>query len=170
MQDALAAAPNDGLICEFGVYRATSIDFIAARTESLVHGFDTFQGLPEKWTQSDGVGKYTTDGVLPEVRENVRLHVGLFSDTLPGFLGSHPEAVRLLHIDCDLYSSTCEVLDLMTDRIVPGSVIVFDEYAGYAGWREHEWRAFQEWTSRHARRYEYLAFNPWGKQAAVRIL
>ncbi len=40
-------AAREGLVCEFGVYRATTINFIASLTSKTVHGFDSFEGLPE---------------------------------------------------------------------------------------------------------------------------
>ena len=47
---------------------------------------------------------------------------------------------------------------------------MFDEYLMNQGWREDEFKAFQEAVERHAWNYEYLAFNLFSKQAVVRIL
>jgi hypothetical protein len=59
----------------------------------------------------------------------------------------------LLHIDCDLYSSTRTVLEQLSSRIVAGTVIVLDEF-----WivQEQEKRAFDEWlrTARRIARHE----------------
>lgn len=169
LEDAVAASPEQGLVCEFGVYRGTSLQFVAARISGTAHGFDSFEGLPEDWTADDRKGKYTTGGALPQGPDNIALHVGWFNDTLPTFLAEHEGPARLLHIDCDLYSSTQYVFEAMGDRIVEGTVIVFDEYFGYAGWRDHEWRAFQEFVGKRGLSYRYLSFNPFGKQAAVVI-
>ena len=46
--------------------------------------------------------------------------------------------IRLLHIDCDLYSSTKDVFDQVYDRLVKGTVIIFDEYWNGPHWREDE--------------------------------
>ena len=35
--------------------------------------------------------------------------------------------VRFMNIDCDLYSSTKDILDVLHARVVVGTVIVFDE-------------------------------------------
>ena len=59
-------------------------------------------------------------------------------------LGQHPGPVAFLHLDVDRYSSTRTVLELLGDRIVPGTVIAFDEFFNYPGWREGEYRAFNE--------------------------
>ena len=59
--------------------------------------------------------------------EGVTLHRGLFSQTLPPFLDGHDGALRLAHIDCDLYSATETALEA-APRVTPGTVLVFDEY------------------------------------------
>jgi len=47
-------------------------------------------------------------------------------------------------------------------------VIVFDEYFNYPNWERHEFKAWQEFVTRHALTYQYLAFAR--QQVAVRIL
>ncbi|MEJ2564948.1 MAG: hypothetical protein P8164_01615 [Gammaproteobacteria bacterium] len=49
-----------------------------------------------------------------------------------------------MNIDCDLYSISKTVLDSLAPSIVPGTVIVFDEYVGNEHWREDVSRTFQE--------------------------
>lgn len=169
LEHALRTARVDGFVAEFGVYRGTSLNFIAARHDGPVHGFDSFAGLPEAWTTTDGVGKYSTAGEPPTVLPNVRLHAGWFEDTLADPLPALVGPARLLHIDCDLYASTAMVLDRLAPRIVPGTVLVLDEYFGYPSWEEHEYRAFHELVAARSLRYRYLALNPFGKQAALVI-
>jgi tetratricopeptide (TPR) repeat protein len=166
---ALSAAGIDGLVLEFGVRWGTTIRQIAARAGQEVHGFDTFTGLPEDWHEFS-VSTYSTEGQLPPVPANVHLHQGLFADTLPVFLETHPGPVRFANIDCDLCSATKTVLALLGPRIVPGTILVFDEYLFTPHWREDEYRAFQEAVRDHGWRYEYLAFSLLSKQAVVRII
>lgn len=148
------SAPGDGLILEFGVASGATINYLA-HTPSLrgrtIYGFDSFTGLPEKWADYD-VGHFACDP--PDVRPNVELVIGLFADTLPAFLATHDGNAALIHIDCDLYTSTRTVLDLLTPRIVPGTLIQFDEY-----WivQQHERRAFHDWMAINDRRCAYLA-------------
>jgi hypothetical protein len=166
---ALEQVRNDGLFLEFGVWNGTTINFIAEHHRGLVHGFDSFEGLPEDW----GIvpkGAYTTDGRIPEVRSNVRLHVGWFDQTLPDFVREHNERVAFLHVDCDLYSSTKTIFKFLGDRIVSGTVIVFDEYFNYPGWREHEYKAFQELVSEKKLHYRYLAYNQCQTNVATMIV
>ena len=123
------AAVVDGLVLEFGVRFGTSIRQIAALVDQDVHGFDSFQGLPESW-HNEPKGSYSTKGVIPPVPEHVTLHEGWFEETLPGFVKKHPEPVRFMNIDCDIYSSTKTILEFFAKQIIPGTVIVFDEYIG----------------------------------------
>lgn len=159
---------GEGLMAEFGVFRGATINHIASLTDRSVHGFDSFEGLPEKWGEGYEAGKFKIDG-LPNVRDNVVLHKGWFDDTLPGFRERNPEPVDFLHLDADLYSSTRTVLEMLADRIRPGTVIVFDEYMGYPGWEHGEYRAFQEFVEKHDVGFEYVGWVPSGEQAAVRI-
>lgn len=139
----LKSAEVAGLVLEFGVRHGNSIRQIGAMTDQIVHGFDTFEGLPEDWHERPK-GSYTAKGKLPEVPQNIRLHAGLFGDTLPEFLSKYSEPVRFMNIDCDLYSSTKTIFDHLANRIIPGTVIAFDEYLANPHWREDEFRAFQE--------------------------
>ena len=97
-----------------------------------VYGFDSFEGLPENWRNGFPAGAFNVDG-LPDV-PGAELVVGWFDDTLPGFLDEHEGPVAFLHVDCDLYSSTKTVLDLVGPRLVPGSIVAFDEYFNFPGW------------------------------------
>ena len=166
---AIRRARDEGLVLEFGVRFGTSIRQIAPLVETELHGFDSFQGLPEAW-HTEPKGSYTTLGRRPDVPANVRLHSGWFQETIPSFIRSHPGPVRFMHVDCDLYSSTRTVLELFAERIGPGSVLVFDEYFGHEHWRDDEFRALQEVAATMAWKYEYLAFSLCTRQAVVRIV
>ncbi|HYH21222.1 MAG TPA: class I SAM-dependent methyltransferase [Azospirillum sp.] len=165
---ALEQAALPGLVLEFGVRRGTSINRIAARAGQAVHGFDSFEGLPEAWgTQPRGV--LTTGRELPPVRDNVVLHAGWFEDTLPAFLDAHEGPVRFVNVDSDLYSSARTVLTGLAPRIRPGSVLVFDEFIGNRTWKDDEYRAFHEFAHENAVRFEIVAVAPYTKQVAIRI-
>ncbi|MEI9915795.1 MAG: class I SAM-dependent methyltransferase [Methylovirgula sp.] len=160
---------KDGLYLEFGVHQGTSIGFIAERYDGMIHGFDSFEGLPEDW-KSDGLkGAFDLGGVLPKVPDNVVLHKGWFADTLPSFLEGNPGKVGFLNIDCDLYSSTKFVLESLADRFDVGTIVHFDEYFNYPGWEQHEYRAWQEFTKTNGIEYEYIGFTATAYAVAVRI-
>ncbi|PWC34591.1 hypothetical protein TSO352_22845 [Azospirillum sp. TSO35-2] len=169
LRHALACATTPGLVLEFGVRRGTSLDHLADAAGQEVHGFDSFEGLPEGWVNSPR-GVLTTGRQLPAVRANARLHVGWFDDSLPPFLAAHAGPVRFVNVDSDIYASARTVLTALADRVRPGSVIVFDEYIGNRSWKDDEYRAFQEFAAENAVEYEYFAASPYTKQVAVRVL
>jgi hypothetical protein len=186
----LGAARLEGLVLEFGVRNGFSIRHLAMSVANnpdpaasmgvpAVHGFDSFEGLPEGWDmlvnreeKSNKRGLYTCKGRLPVVPPNVQLHVGWFSETLPTFLDTHDGPLRFANIDCDIYSSTIDVLRCLgtRGRIVSGSVLVFDEYIGYPNWRDHEHRALVEAAEEFGWRYKFLSFSFLSRQAVVQFL
>lgn len=166
---ALRHASVDGLTLEFGVYHGRSLRYIAEHVRSGLHGFDSFRGLPEDWKAGERAGSYSTGGRKPEMPGHVTLHEGWFEDTLPGFLAENRGRVRLAHLDCDLYSSTRTVLAHLRPRLVEGSILVFDDYTGYPGWREHEFRALREFAREHSLSYRYLAFGLLDRETAVEL-
>jgi len=128
----------DGLVLEFGFFKGRTIRVVAQSTDRTVHGFDSFEGLPEDWTGwKRPAGYFALKGALPTVPANVVLHKGWFKDTLPAFVAASTQSVALAHFHCDLYSSTRDVFAALGDRIRPGSVLVFHEYFNYGGWRDH---------------------------------
>jgi hypothetical protein len=165
---ALSRMKPGGLVCEFGVFSGKSINHIARQTDSTVYGFDSFEGLPERWIDGFPAGHFARKD-LPQVRENVKLIKGRFEETLPIFVSQHPESVSFLNIDCDLYSATTTVLTLLGPKIGKGTVIVFDEYFNYPGWQKGEFKAFQEFIDASAHHYEYLSYNYTDEQSAVII-
>jgi hypothetical protein len=147
----------EGAYLEFGVFRGGTIRFIADRVRpKLIHGFDSFEGLPSSWTGDSF--NFDARGRLPRVPKNVQLHRGWFTDTLPKWVEDHSGPVAFLHVDSDLYESAACVFDHLGDRIVPGTVVVFDEYFNYPQWRQHEFRAWKEFIDRCKIGYEYLAY------------
>ena len=173
--EALRMARPDGIVAEFGVFHGKSIRLISEMVgpNNPVDGFDTFTGIPEQWGEEEA-GSYTASNEIPErIPENVRFHVGLFADTLPGYVASLPPPeelpVRLVNIDCDLYQGTKEILQYLSNRIGPGSVLIFDEYLMTPTWPEDEYKAFQEACEKFGWEYEYLGFSLFSKQVSVRI-
>ena len=166
---ALGQAKLDGLVLEFGVYNGKSIRNIAALVQGKVHGFDSFEGIPENWNDEPS-GSYSAHGQLPEVPSNVTLHKGWFEITIPEFIKENRGPIRFMNIDCDLYGSTKTIFELLGPQIAQGTVIVFDEYIGYKSWKEDEFKAFQEAVAQYQWRYEILSFSFATKQVAVKIL
>ncbi len=160
-----------GLVLEFGVFSGNSINYIASKKNWIVDGFDSFEGLPENWRDGYDRGFFSVNA-LPNVPANVRLHRGWFQDSIPRFLeslGDKGTPISYLHIDCDLYSSTKTIFEFLGNRIVSGTVIVFDEYFNYDGWEDGEFLAFKEFVKLNSIKYEYLTYNSTHEQVAVII-
>jgi hypothetical protein len=169
LRAALAQAPREGLFLEFGVASGSTLRVITdAAPAGSVHGFDCFEGLPEHWRSGFTVGMFAT-AELPDV-PGAELVVGLFDQTLPDFLEQHDAPVAFLHLDADLYSSTRTVLQALAPRMVPGTVIVFDEYFNFPGWEAHEHRAWTEFIQETGLQFEYLGFTADDEQVAMRLL
>ena len=164
-------APKEGLILEFGVATGNTTNIIANTAKPrTVHGFDSFEGLPEDWSgHVETRGAFSRNGALPKVLENVRLYKGWFSESLPEFLKNNTGLVAFLHIDCDLYSSTRDVLQLLKDRLQTGTIIEFDEYFNYPNWQQHEYKAWQEFVTENNIQYRYIAMTAHDGKVAVEI-
>lgn len=165
---ALERVATSGLYLEFGVGRGKSMRWIASAVDSTVHGFDSFEGIQEHWN-GNPIGAFSQKR-MPKVPDNVEFHVGYFDATLPGFLEANSDPIAFLHVDCDLYSSTVTIFDLLGARLQPGAIILFDEYYNFHRWQQHEFKAFQEFVEKSGLRYEYIAYSVTGQQVAVRVL
>jgi hypothetical protein len=169
---ALVQTRVPGLFLECGVFRGESLNYIARRNKDrTIHGFDSFEGLPEDWRPGYGRGTFKIASPHELAFErNVKIHRGWFSETVNRFAQTCPENVAFLHIDCDLYSSTVDILTLLGSRITRGTIILFDEYYNHPGWREHEHKAFVEFVEKSAQEFRYIAYNSASEQVAVEML
>lgn len=169
LSKAWSYVERPGLVLEFGVFKGNSINHIASLTNYTVYGFDSFEGLPERWRDGFGEGIFKVSR-LPDVKANVQLIKGWFEKTLPAFVEKNKGFVAFLHIDCDLYSSTKTVFECLAKQIAPGTVIVFDEYLNYPGWQDGEFKAFKEFLHQNNLNYQYIGYNKFHEQVAVKIL
>ncbi len=152
----LAASPT-GSILEFGVYNGKTLNFMAKHQKrARLHGFDSFAGFPEDgradWHQDMAVAQ------IPKMADNVQLHIGYFEKTLPEFAACHQDelgSLGLVHIDCDLYSSTKTVFDALGPHLRPGQLIVFDELMNYREFAQNEFLAFYQFLCLHELDFEW---------------
>ena len=148
-----------GICAEFGVWKGESINYFA-RKLSTIYGFDSFEGLREDWKGSYlPKGTFDLQGKLPKVAKNVHLIKGWFDVTVPGFLAHCPEPFAFVHIDCDTFEATEVVLSLIGPHLVPGTILVFDEFFGHRGWELGEFKAWNEYVHRTGTEYESLGFS-----------
>ena len=143
------------LYLEFGVWKGASIRHWArllTNPASQLHGFDSFEGLPEDFNLVLQKGGLSTEGRIPQLDDSrVRFVKGWFEDTLPNY--RPPEYDQLVvNIDCDLYSSTRFVLDTLEPLISDGTYLYFDDFSD----RSHELRAFQEFRNRTGMHFEVI--------------
>jgi hypothetical protein len=161
-----------GTVLEFGVATGRTLNqFAKWLPHKPVHGFDGFVGLPEDWTSRMRKGFFARSN-LPRVRKNCQLWVGWFDRTLPGFKEKVQltRPIALLHIYCDLYSSTVTIFNNLKDNIVPGTVIIFDEYLNYPGWQLDEFKAWQEHVAKYNIKYEYIGRVSRHQKVAIRVI
>lgn len=152
--------PNT-LWLEFGVASGTTINYISKFTNDKVYGFDSFEGLPEKWRDGFDKGTFSRNGEFPQVNGNVELIKGWFNETLVDFIQSQNKKVTFIHMDADLYSSTKYILDVLKDYIDEGCIIVFDELVNYPGFdgETGELKAFYEFITENRVNYQWIGMN-----------
>lgn len=155
LRHVLAEHQITGWAAEFGVASGYSLGIIAEHMPVI--GFDSFEGLPEDWREGFPKGEFNYHGDLFHLGAhipNALIVKGLFEDTASTF--PFP-SLGLVHIDCDLYSSTVTALNAVRPAIGPGTIVVFDEFHGYNGWEDHEAKAWVEFLDRLGIRAEALA-------------
>lgn len=148
---AFTAPPRGGgLRLEFGVRDGFSTKQIsqALPGHEILYAFDSFLGIRDAWSKPDVTsGEMSMHGQPPrEVAglQNVELVVGWVEDTLPSFLKEHQEPVVFVHLDLDVYPPTKFVLQSLKNRLVEGSILLFDDMFGFVGWKKHSFKATAE--------------------------
>jgi O-methyltransferase len=130
-----------GGILEVGVWRGGTGALMAkraqlARANNSVYLCDTFEGVvkagAEDTIYKGGEHADTAQHVVEDLvraldLKNVRILKGIFPDET-GHLVDPGERFRLCHIDVDVYTSARDVMDWIWDRMVPGGVVVYDDY------------------------------------------
>lgn len=196
----LPLCDNKGYFIELGVWQGACINYMASSYPQYhFYGFDTFDGVDEIWETgrkiinmkqyfqvSEDYIDHSTG--LPKVHENVTLIKGLFQDTLDDWLQEHEGHISFINMDPDIYSSVIYSLEKLNDRIVPGTIIRFDELScwrtvGFPGyvegknhtllpytrWEEGEWKALIEWMEKYDREVKPLWRN-WHQSAGVEVI
>jgi O-methyltransferase len=148
-----------GDVVECGVYRGGSAVVIGERLlrqQREMWLFDVFSGMPEPGENDqqeawNDLGKFASSEAL--VRQTLsagavdlhRVHIvtGRYENTLIDF---SPSPVAFLHLDCDWYASVRLCLEAFYDSVVPGGVVVVDDYGHWAGCK----KAVDEFVNRRS--------------------
>ena len=146
---------------EFGVATGNTINYISKFTNDKVYGFDSFEGLPEKWRDNFDKGAFNRNGDIPQVNNNVVLIKGWFNKTLEDFIKTQNKKVSFIHMDADLYSSTKYIFNTLKDYIDTDCVIIFDELVNYPGFDGDtgELKAFYEFITENNVKYDWIGMN-----------
>ena len=153
-----------GTIVECGVWRGGSMQAVALALQARgvrdrdLHLFDTFEGMSEPTdldrtndgrlaaellAQRDRTAKVWAVADLDDVRtgmeetgypaERVHFHRGRVEETVPE---QAPQEIAILRLDTDWYESTRHELEHLYDRLVPGGVLIVDDYGAWQGARQ----------------------------------
>jgi O-methyltransferase len=130
-----------GGVLEVGVWRGGTGALMAKKAQLAaekgpVYLCDTFEGVVKAGSHdtiykggehSDTAQHIVEDLVRTLNLKNVRILKGIFPDETAHLI--EPDArFRLCHIDVDVYSSARDVMAWIWDRIVPGGIVVYDDY------------------------------------------
>jgi O-methyltransferase len=136
-----AAKLESGAIIEIGVWRGGTVALLGTQAKNCnindkVFACDTFTGVVKAGAQDQSyVGGEHADTSLSSVEnllsktmglDNVEILEGIFPDDT-GKAVEHLQ-FRLCHIDVDVYESARDVVDWIWKRMVPGGIIVYDDY------------------------------------------
>lgn len=164
----------NGAIVEMGCYNGGLGSLMAWRAKKRnqrrdVWLFDSFEGLPE-FSDADkekankkgigirddnSIGMKTTGVFKAEMKKvwEISKKLGVDDSVRPikgWFQNTVPEAKRnigpiaLLYLDADIYESTKYCLNELYDSVVPGGMIIIDDYETWTGSRQALYEFFSE--------------------------
>jgi hypothetical protein len=154
-----------GAIVECGVWRGGSMQAAAltlleaGESDRELHLFDTFEGMPPPgehdrqirngaaaadllaqhsrehrvWAIADLEDVQKGMAEVPYPQDLVHFHKGLVEETVPD---QAPDRIALLRLDTDWYESTRHELEHLYPRLVPGGVLIIDDYGHWEGARK----------------------------------
>lgn len=147
----------EGDFVECGVYRGTGIktvvDYFGKENFNKTYwGYDTFDYNPVEHHAFAG----QEEGLYKEIcarfngYDNVRLVQGLLPQSLEN---NSPEKIAFLHIDLNSAQFEIAVLDALFDRVVPGGMVILDDYE-WSGEYRNQKMAEDAWFD--ARKYRVM--------------
>lgn len=146
-----------GAIVECGLFKGVSfIRFSIFRElfenpySKKIIGFDIFGEFPETSYESDkqfrtnfiesaGKESISKEQLIELLRNkgtdnNIELIEGDIVDTVPEYCKKHPELkISLLNLDTDIYEPAVTILEYLYPKIVPGGILILDDYGVFPG-------------------------------------
>lgn len=146
-----------GDVFELGVYKGVSLirfctfrALLESEDSRKVIGFDSFGQFPRErislsddlgfidcfeGTAGDGLSQDDLSALLDgKGFRNYQLIKGNVFDTVPDYLKNNPHIkLSLVHLDMDVKEPTEFALDILFERLVPGGLLVVDDYNAVAG-------------------------------------
>lgn len=187
----LRCANLDGDYCEFGVYQGKTFALAVQAfhyffPKMIFRAFDSFEGLPP-FGKKDVINKFDsnfyegmfkcskTDFISYLKRKNIALDSvsvtkGWFKTSLPKI--KEPYKIAVAWVDCDIYSSTVDVLKFITPRLIQGSVLIFDDWYAFRNIPSHgQQLACKEWLkkNRHIKLNPYFSYGWHGQVFTVSV-
>ena len=144
-----------GCIVECGVFKGTSFsrfalirDLLGSNFSARIIGFDVFsnnfpdtayiqdKAQREHWINTAGsasIGKQQLEKILKDKGvNNFELVAGDATQTIPDFCKKNQGLkISLLNLDIDFVEPTVVALEHLYSRVMPGGVILLDNYAGF---------------------------------------
>ncbi|MCP8883381.1 TylF/MycF family methyltransferase [Devosia sp. XJ19-1] len=139
-----------GALIETGVWRGGACMMMKAVMTAYgelrdLYVCDSFQGLPEMKEGPDSSLPLNENPILAAPLDQVQSHFsrldllddsvhfieGWFADSMPQLRTNGPKQIAVLRLDGDYYHSTKVVLDNLYDRVVPGGIVIIDDYFVY---------------------------------------
>jgi O-methyltransferase len=175
---------KSGVIVECGTWRggmaAGMIEF-CGKDRSYCF-FDSFEGLPEP-NEIDGkkAFEWQANKEDPGYYDNCSSSLELFRDTISrtginedniiiikGFFEKslqtfEPKKISVLRLDADWYDSTMLCLEKFWDFVIPGGIIIIDDYNHWAGCS----RAVHDFLSKR-QAWEHISHGPVGRETFIR--
>lgn len=146
-----------GQIVEAGVFKGSSLirfatfrEIFGANFSKKIIAFDSFAEFPltdyeedkklrtkfveEAGLNSISVTELTNIFTQKKINGPIELIEGNILETVRAYKKEHPELrISLLNIDVDVYEPTKEVLEQLWPLIVPGGIIILDDYGVFPG-------------------------------------
>ena len=178
---ARCGASTGGDFVECGVFKGDMawvvLCTLGIKTAPKFFLYDSFEGFSPAYSSGEDFPKnpgfldfanriYRTEGLYEYVTkrfapyQQVRVIKGFLPDTLDI---ESPQQIGFLHVDLNSPRAEIAVLDRLFDRVLPGGVVVFDDY----GWKLFEKQKYLEDEFMRARGYEVLEL-PTGQGLVVK--